>query len=237
MGDADLPNGNFLQFSATVWNAGDSPLVVDGFRRPKQAYMDGYQYFFEPDGTQRPEYVAVGGFEWDPKPTHLHWHFQSFARYTLVPHGHDPDHGDPGHHSKSRKEAFCLAPTDAVDLTVDGADVHTEEVDLGSACGDRDSRAIREVLQSGWGDTYAQFRAGQSFNLKSLPNGCYDVIVEGNPAIAGSRILVESDYTNNVYKRKVCIGGKEGARKIRSIEPIGIVTEGSEHFPAARHRH
>ncbi len=33
LGHQRRPNGNFLRFAATVWNAGDSPLVVDGFRR------------------------------------------------------------------------------------------------------------------------------------------------------------------------------------------------------------
>jgi len=37
----------YLAFSANVWNAGPSPLVVDGFRRPGTLLMDAYQYFFD----------------------------------------------------------------------------------------------------------------------------------------------------------------------------------------------
>ncbi|TYL51661.1 hypothetical protein FXB39_07690 [Nocardioides sp. BGMRC 2183] len=224
-------NGNYLQFSATVWNGGNSPLVVDGFRRGGKDLMDGYQYFFDADGQQLPDYARVGEFEWDPKPTHLHWHFRSFAAYSLLPVGHTPEapDGHDDHHGvQSRKEAFCLANTDAVDLTGDGAQWNVENSDLATACGDHTSLSIREVLAAGWGDTYAQFRAGQSFNLKGLPNGCYNVWVEGNPILdheTGDRTLVESDYSNNTAKRRVCIGGKPGARKIRHLQQIGDVDE------------
>ncbi|TIC79751.1 hypothetical protein E8D34_14585 [Nocardioides sp. GY 10113] len=222
-------NGNFLQFAATVWNAGDSPLVVDGFRRSGEDLMDGYQYFFDAEGHQLPDYVRVGSFEWDPKRTHQHWHFRSFASYSLLPVGERPDvAGEHDHGVESRKEAFCLANTDAVDLTVDGAVWNVDNSDLSTACGDLDSLSIREVLDSGWGDTYAQFRAGQSFKLRGLPNGCYNIWVEGNPIAheaTGARTLIESDYTNNISSRKVCIGGKDGARTIRRVEQIGLVQE------------
>ncbi|MDP2775085.1 MAG: hypothetical protein Q8O61_16150, partial [Nocardioides sp.] len=58
--------GDHLQFSATVWNAGDSPLVVDGFRKEGEDEMDAYQYFFDADGTQT-GYQPVGHFHWDAK--------------------------------------------------------------------------------------------------------------------------------------------------------------------------
>ena len=44
--------GQQLAFSANVWNAGPSPLVVDGFRRPGTDLMDAYQYFYDGDGEQ-----------------------------------------------------------------------------------------------------------------------------------------------------------------------------------------
>ena len=171
--------------------------------------------------------VPVGEFEWDPKPTHLHWHFRSFAAYSLLPLGEEPHNDGHDHGIASRKEAFCLAPTDAIDFTVPGADWSIEGADLGTSCGEYNSRSVRQVLQSGWGDTYAQFRAGQSFDLRDLDNGCYRIWVEGNPAIGPNetRLLVESDYTNNTYTRKVCIGGKEGARTIRNIEQIGDIQD------------
>ena len=68
--------------------------------------------------------------------------------------------------------------------------------------------SVREVLDSGSGDTYFQYVPGQSFNITSLPNGIYYVEVTANPA----RRLHESDLTNNVSYRKVRIGGTPGRR-------------------------
>lgn len=224
------PNGNFLQFSATVWNAGTSPMVVDGFRTGDLT-MDGYQYFYGPDGKQLPDYVKVGTFEWDARPTHLHWHFKSFAAYSMLPLGVKPQPSGHAHDVggvDSRKEAFCLANTDAVDLAGPGADMNPGNTDLATACGDYTSLSTREVLAAGWGDTYAQFRAGQSFDLRKLPNGCYNVWVEGNPVVnaaTGARTLIESDTTNNQAKRRICIGGTTGHRTIRGIQKIGLVDD------------
>ena len=68
--------GRYLNFSATVWNAGDSPLVVDGFREKGKAVMDSYQYFYDSAGNQV-GYVPAGHMVWDPAPTHHHWHFRT----------------------------------------------------------------------------------------------------------------------------------------------------------------
>ena len=201
-----------LAFSATVWNGGDSPLVVDGFRRKGQDLMDGYQYFFDAEGNQL-GYQSVGTFEWDAKKSHQHWHFRDFAAYTLL-------RADKSEVNRSRKEAFCLANTDAVDLTGLGSIYNVENTDLSTACGEYGSLSIREALMSGWGDTYAQFRAGQAFRLKGLPNGIYYIKVEGNPG----RNLVESNTNNNVSYRRIKIGGKPGARTVK-VPPLGNVVE------------
>ena len=205
-------NGDFLQFSATVWNGGDSPLVVDGFRREGEDEMDAYQYFFDADGNQT-GYEPVGHFHWDAKPTHQHWHFRDFASYTLLK-------ADQSAVVKSRKEAFCLANTDAVDTTVPSAVLDPANTDLTTACGEYGSLSIREVLVSGWGDTYAQFRAGQSFNLQGLPNGTYFIEVRANPRGR----LVEGSQDNNVALRKVIIGGRPGARTVQ-VPQVGLVVE------------
>jgi hypothetical protein len=203
-------DGNYLQFSGTVWNAGDSPLVVDGFRRSGEDLMDAYQYFLDADGHQT-GYQRIGELEWDARATHQHWHFRDFARYRLL-------ESDLSPAVRSRKEAFCLANTDAVDYTVPGADWQPFGTDLQTSCGDYDSLSVREVLSAGSGDTYAQFRAGQSFALSGLPNGRYYISVEANP----TRRLIESSTANNVALRTVIIGGTPGARTVRAL-PVGLV--------------
>ncbi|GAB2883273.1 lysyl oxidase family protein [Nocardioides pacificus] len=208
-------NGDFLQFSATVWNAGNSPLVVDGFRREGEDLMDGYQYFFDSDGEQT-GYQKVGQLHWHDAPTHQHWHFLDFARYSLL-------RADRTEAVRSRKQSFCLANTDMVNYTVPGADWQPDRTDLDTACGEQTSLSIREVLSAGSGDTYMQYRAGQSFNLRALPNGVYHIAVEGNPM----QRLVESDLTNNLALRRIRIGGKPGARTVK-VSKVGIIDEPAE---------
>lgn len=204
-------NGNFLRFSATVWNAGNSPVVVDGFRTADEE-MTAYQYFFDADGNQT-GYEEVGSMEWDAKPSHSHWHFEDFARYSLL-------NADMVEAVRSRKEAFCLANTDSVDLTVADAEWKPENTDLSTSCGDYSSLSIREVLAAGWGDTYTQYRAGQSFDLRGLPNGTYYIAVLANP----ENRLVESDKSNNLELREIRLKGKEGARKV-VVPQVGIIEE------------
>lgn len=206
--------GSYLQFSANVWNGGNSPLVVDGFRKRGEDYMDGYQYFFDSEGNQT-GYEKVGKFHWHAAPTHNHWHFLDFARYRLLK-------ADKTSAVRSRKESFCLANTDAVDYTVPGADWQPENTDLHTSCGEETSLSIREVLSSGSGDTYAQFRAGQSFNLKGLPNGVYYIAVEANPM----GTLKESNTKNNVQLRRIWIGGRPGHRTVH-VPQVGRIIEPS----------
>lgn len=205
-------NGNYLRFSATVWNAGDSPLVVDGFRHENEDVMTAYQYFFDADENQT-GYQEVGQLEWDAKPSHSHWHFTDFARYSLL----DKDLVET---TVSRKEAFCLANTDAVDLTVPDAEWKPENTDLSTSCGEYSSLSIRQVLEAGWGDTYTQYRAGQSFNLRGLPNGTYYIAVIANP----ENRLVESSLDNNVELREIRLSGKPGARRV-TVPQVGIIEE------------
>nr|WP_246416573.1 lysyl oxidase family protein [Nocardioides luti] len=150
---------------------------------------------------------------WDARTTHQHWHFEDFARYSLL-------RADKTEAVRSKKEAFCLANTDAVDQTVPNANWNPENTDLSTSCGDYGSLSIREVLASGWGDTYGQFRAGQSFNLDGLPNGKYYIAVIANP----ENRLVEGSTANNVSLRKVILGGKPGARTVR-VPQVGVIEE------------
>jgi hypothetical protein len=205
--------GTQLQFAANVWNAGNSPLVVDGFRREGEDVMDAYQYFLDHDGNQV-AYQQVGTMIWHPAPSHDHWHFNDFATYELL-------NEDKTRAVRSGKESFCLANTDAVDLTGDGAAWEAYEEDLGSVCGGYEIRSIREVLSAGWGDTYAQFRAGQSFPIKNLEDGVYYVRVLANP----DNTLIESDTTNNESLRKVRIyTNRHGDRRVK-VAPVGLVDE------------
>ncbi len=69
---------------------------------------------------------------------------------------------------------------------------------------------MREVLDVGSGDTYTQYRPGQSFDITGLPNGTYYIQVIANP----EKRLQETNLNNNVALRKVILGGTEGARTV-----------------------
>lgn len=208
-GTADADR-EYLAFAATVWNAGPSPLVLDGFRRQGKDLMDAFQYFYDDKGKEI-GYQNTGTMEWDPREGHVHWHFTDFARYSLL-------NAKQSEVVRSQKEAFCLAATDMMDYTVKNANWHPMNTDLHTACGDHTSLSVREVLDVGSGDTYNQTKPGQSFDITDLPNGEYFVEVKANP----EGKLFEGNTKNNVALRKVVLGGVKGARTVK-VPPVGVI--------------
>ncbi len=202
------PDGKwYVNFGATVWNAGTSPLLVDGFRRTGTDLMDAYQYFFDAKGNQVGSKQA-GTMEWDPREGHLHWHFTDFAQYNLLA-------ADKKLSVRSGKEAFCLANTDAVDYTIPNAKWQPDNTDLSTSCGANTVVAVREVLDIGNGDTYSQYRPGQSFEITDLPNGTYYIEVLANP----ENKLAELSTTNNSALRQIILGGTPDKRTL-SVPPV-----------------
>ncbi|MFF4270390.1 lysyl oxidase family protein [Streptomyces sp. NPDC001536] len=208
--DGDVPGKDYLAFSANVWNAGPAPLVVDGFRKPGADLMDAYQYFYDANGKQV-GYTPTGTMEWDPRIGHEHWHFTDFASYRLLS-------ADQTREVRSGKEAFCLANTDAVDYTVKNANWKPYNTDLSTACGQQNSISVREVLDVGSGDTYTQYRPGQSFDITDLPNGTYYIQVIANP----EKRLQETNLNNNVALRKVILSGEPGKRTVQ-VPPHDLI--------------
>jgi hypothetical protein len=203
-------HGGYLAFAATEWDAGPAPMVIDGFRRPSARMMASYQYFYNADGTAA-GHRRIGTMEWDARPGHEHWHFQDFARYSLV----DKNLSDV---VMSHKEGFCLANTDAVDFTVPGANWNPYNTNLATACGDLSALAVREVLLAGSGDTYYQSLPGQSFDIRNVPNGVYYVKIEVNP----NGNIWETDTANNVSLRKIKLTGKGADRRV-TVFPVGDI--------------
>jgi hypothetical protein len=210
-----VQDGRHLAFAATVWNAGPGRLVVDGFRAADNPdLMNAYQYFFSASGKQQ-GYAPVGTMEWDARDGHDHWHFTDFAQYRLLD-------SKKKLAVRSGKESFCLVNTDAVDYTVPGANWNPTNIDLHSSCGDRNSLGVREVLDTGSGDTYGPDTPGQSFDLRGVANGTYYIEVRANP----EKSLIERRTSNNTSYRKVVIGGRAGARTVKAAK-VGIVDERS----------
>ena len=203
--------GTFLNFAAAVWVGGASSMVVEGFRRSNEEVMDAYQYFYQ-DG-QPVGRAPVGEMEYDYRRGHRHWHFRQFVAYRLLD-------GTQTEVVRSTKEAFCLVPTDALDLLMPGAVLNPESTGLHTSCGSPDSIWIRETLPLGWGDTYHQSIPGQSFDISDLPNGRYYIEIEANP----DHNLHEQDLGNNSELREITIRGKKGARWVEVPAWNGIET-------------
>jgi hypothetical protein len=210
-GEAPNAQKDYLQFSANVWNAGPSPLVLDGFRQQGKDLMDAYQYFYDAKGKEI-GYQKTGTMEWDARDGHTHWHFTDFARYSLLNAGQSEV-------VRSQKEAFCLAATDAIDYTVKNANWHPANTDLHTACGNHGSLSVREVLDVGSGDTYVQSLPGQSFDVTNVPNGTYYIQVIANP----EKRLYETSTKNNVSLRKIVLGGTKHHRTVQ-VPPVGVIT-------------
>jgi len=215
-----VPGSDYLDFGATVWNAGPSPMVVEGFRRPNKDAMDAWQYFYR--AGKAVGRVRAGSLEYDNRPGHQHWHFKQFATYRLL---------DSSKHRVvlSEKEAFCLAPTDAINLAVHDANWNPGVIGLSTACGSATSIWTRETLPTGWGDTYFQGLPGQSFDITTLPNGTYYIQVQANPG----GVIHERTRSNNSQLREVILGGTPGARTVQVPPWHGIDTERGPFTPLA----
>jgi hypothetical protein len=205
---------DLLMFGADVWVDGASRLDVEGFRRSGEDVMDAYQYFY--DGDTAVGRAPVGQMEFDRRGGHHHWHLLQFAAYQLLD-------ADQAHVVTSSKQSFCIVPTDPVDLSGDNAERRPYQTGLDSACGAEDALWIRETLPVGWGDTYFQSRAGQSFNIADLPNGVYYISVTANP----TGELFESASDNNTSLRMVILEGKKGARSVCVPAVNGIDATGT----------
>lgn len=201
---------DYLSFAADVWNAGPAPFVVNGFRRPGTDTMDAYQYFFDARGEQTGA-ASIGTLEWDPRPGHQHWHLSDVAEYSLL----DSSRREV---TRSQKDGFCLANTDAVDYLVKNADWQPGGSDLHTACGEPQAQSIRELLAVGSGDTYVQGLPGQAFDISDLPNGVYYIRITANP----DHNLYETDRHNDVSLRTVILGGARGARTVK-VPPYQLV--------------
>jgi hypothetical protein len=192
---------DYLAFGATIWNAGSGPLVVEGFRSGSDPVMQATQFIYQ-DGQPTSSQV-VGQFEFDTRKGHHHWHMEDIAQYDLLDQGGNRV-------VLSDKQSFCLAPTDAINLTLPGADWQPDQAGLWSACAGPNSIWLREVLPAGWGDTYYQYVAGQSFNITTIPNGHYQVRVTTDP----NHNLIETNYDNNVGLLSFTLGGTPGHRTV-----------------------
>ena len=206
------PASDQLDFGATVW-VGNAPLDVEGFRSHGSPIMKAYQYFWQNGHIIGRLRAGTMGF--DSKKGHNHWHFEQFAQYQLLNSAQQLA-------VRSHKVGFCIAPTDPVNLLEPNAVWQPSFLGFGGQCGSTTALWVQEMMPVGWGDTYFQSVAGQSFNITGVPDGTYYIRVSANPL----KVLHESDTRNDVSLRKVILGGKPGHRTVRVPAVNGIDPEG-----------
>jgi hypothetical protein len=203
---------SYLSFGATVWIGGNSRLDVEGFRDDGSPLMHAYQYFWR-GGTVIGR-APAGTMGFDNKKCHHHWHVEQFAQYRLLG-------ASKSVVVRSRKVGFCIAPTDAIDLLLSHAVWQPSQTGLVGQCGLPSALWVQEMLPLGWGDTYVQDIAGQSFDISKLPNGTYYIEIIANP----EKVLHETNYANDISLRKVILGGRPGHRTVRVPAYDGIDPE------------
>lgn len=198
---------DFLNFGATIWNAGPGTFDIEGFRRGGKPTMQARQYIYRDGHSVRS--MKIGTFEFDTRVGHEHWHLEDVAEYELLD-------SDQQRIVRSDKQSFCLAPTDPINLTVPGSLWNPYNIGLTSACPTDQSLWLRETLPVGWGDTYVQEKGGQAFNITEVPNGTYLIRITTNPR---GRIH-ETTLKNNTALLPITLGGTPGARTVTKAPPI-----------------
>ena len=205
-------NIDLLAFAASVWIGGNSQLDVEGFRSNGSPTMKAYQYFWRNGHVIGRARAGTMGF--DSKNGHDHWHFEQFARYTLL----------NSHKSLvvlSHKVGFCIAPVDPINLLIPHATWNAGSTGFNGQCGFPSTMWVTEKLPIGWDDTYEQDIAGQAFDITHVPNGTYYIQVTANPG----KVLFETTTSNDVSFRKVILGGTPGHRTVKVPAWHGIDPE------------
>jgi hypothetical protein len=200
----DQSGNDFLNFGATIWNAGPGTFDVEGFRKGGRPTMRARQYIYR--NGHSVQSMNIGKFEFDNRAGHHHWHLEDVARYDLL-------NSSGKRVVLSHKQSFCLAPTNAVNLTAPGALWNPYSIGLESSCPTDQSLWLRETLPVGWGDTYIQRKGGQAFNITNVPNGRYEIRVTTNPF--GN--IHETTRKNDRALVTVQIGGTPGDRTVTKL--------------------
>ena len=102
---------------------------------------------------------------------------------------------------------------------------------LQGQCGSPTALWVAEELPLGWGDTYFQSVAGQSFDITRVPDGTYYIRVTANP----ERVLYETSTRNDVSLRKVILGGTPGHRTV-TVRPGTESTPNPDERPGLLRR-
>ena len=196
----------FLGFESAAGNRGEGPLALVAARaRTSEPRMGLAQEILRSDGRVRSVPLRAA-LRYVRSPTHAHWHLLGFMRYEL--------RGDRGT-LRDRKTGFCLGDRYRLGLELLRAERSARYVD---ECGKSrpDLEELRVGISVGWGDDYAPHLEGQEFDVSTLPEGRYVLVHRVNPG----RLLVESDYGDNVSSLAFVLSWPDGRERPPRVEVI-----------------
>jgi len=210
-----------LRIANTIANKGEGPLELhaeaatnDGDyecvpgEHQDEPDRDAYQRIFGDTNTETPGYDPsdepvderkVGCFEYHAK--HHHWHFQDFARFSLV----DRKTGDPVV-EPSRKIGFCIVDTGGRRYPeLPGSPSSGVYLGIGTGCGQGQPETGPEMmgLSVGYADLYSASTPGQRLEITGLAPGRYCLVSFANPPNGNADIVEPEPRTNNNRRRVV----------------------------------
>ncbi len=206
-----------LRVSNTVANKGTGPLEMTGNGSPcpfpgKTLGRETEQRVYEDSAdADSPGYFRRGqDTSYDPlfagcsryHPSHDHWHFDNFARYTLLREKSGAVAGG------ARKVSFCVIDTGQPYGDLPGSPGESyypqdpENPDFPTCSG-----TSVDGLSIGWEDTYGASLPGQGIRIGKLRRGRYCLRLEADPPDAGlpEGVLDEADELNNVRTIRIAL--------------------------------
>jgi hypothetical protein len=202
-----------LIFRTAVHNAGRGPLWIVGQRSSRaETTLAVRQLVVCADGGNEILYGA-GVMGYENGPTHRHWHYLAFERYTLT----GLSVRTPP--TRSRKAGFCLVDDYDSGLPLAGKPHAAIFTEPGNACAAEQPGALsaQEGLSVGWADQYQPYKEGQYVDLTHLPAGEYRLTNE----IDVQRLLLESRYDDGVAGVTIRLSWPNGPSSFPAATVLG----------------
>jgi len=205
-----------LRTSNSVSNVGAGPLEIysgdeddlcgaGGVRTFQRIFEDTVNtpgYFNRKNPAEAESFETVDSGCSRYHPAHDHWHFDNFARYTLVRESNGAIVG------KSKKVSFCVIDTGRPHPGLPGSpgeSYYPQDPEGGNPQFPTCSATSVDGLSIGWEDTYGAALPGQGINITGLRGKRFCLVLETDPPAPGleNGALVEEHEDDNVYVQRL----------------------------------